>query len=113
MWFWFRLWLGFTRLLPRERRDLILENLTLRHQLAIYQRSHHRPDLAPRDRQLGRLRCTTRHRRPLAPQGLATPLDLEEPAARPRAAMHHERGTRIDPPRGTGESDVGCHPHRG
>lgn len=51
MWFWFRLWLTFTRLLPRERRDLVLENLALRHQLAVYQRSRRRPDLAAGDRQ--------------------------------------------------------------
>ena len=50
MWFWFRLWLSATRLLPRERRDLVLENLALRHQLAVYQRSPRRPDLATHDR---------------------------------------------------------------
>ena len=50
MWFWFRLWLSVTRLLPRERRDLVLENLALRHQLAVYQRSQRRPDLAAHDR---------------------------------------------------------------
>ena len=50
MWFWFRLWLSVTRLLPRKRRDLVLENLALRHQLAIYQRSQHRPDLRTPDR---------------------------------------------------------------
>ena len=50
MWFWFRLWLSATRLLPRERRDLVLENLALRHQLAVYQRSQRRPDLATHDR---------------------------------------------------------------
>ena len=50
MWFSFRLWLAATRLLPRERRDLVLENLALRHQLAIYQRSQRRPTLDDRDR---------------------------------------------------------------
>lgn len=50
MWFWFRLWLSARRLLPRERRDLVLENLALHHQLAVYERSHHRPDLARHDR---------------------------------------------------------------
>ncbi len=50
MWFWFRLWLSATRLLPRERRELVLENLALRHQLAVYQRSQRRPDLATHDR---------------------------------------------------------------
>lgn len=51
MWFWFRLWLSVTRLLPRDRRDLVIENLALRHQLAVYRRSQRRPDLATRDRQ--------------------------------------------------------------
>ena len=50
MWFSFRLLLAVTRLLPRERRDLMLENLALRHQLAIYQRSPRRPVLEERDR---------------------------------------------------------------
>ena len=50
MWLGFRLWLSVTRLLPRERRDLVLENLALRHQLAIYQRSQRRLELAVRDR---------------------------------------------------------------
>jgi hypothetical protein len=50
MWFSFRLLLAVTKLLPRERRDLVLENLALRHQLAIYQRSRRRPVLEERDR---------------------------------------------------------------
>ena len=50
MWFSFRLWLAATRLLPRERRDLVLENLALRHQLAVYQRSQRRPTFAEHDR---------------------------------------------------------------
>ena len=50
MWFSFRLLLEFTKLLPGERRDLVLENLALRHQLAVYQRSQHRPILEDHDR---------------------------------------------------------------
>jgi transposase InsO family protein len=50
MWFSFRLLLAVTRLLPRERRDLVLDNLALRHQLAIYQRARRRPPLEERDR---------------------------------------------------------------
>ncbi len=50
MWFSLRLFLAATRLLPRERRDVVLENLALRHQLAIYQRSQRRPVLEDRDR---------------------------------------------------------------
>ena len=38
------------RLLPRERRDLVIENLALRHQLALYQRSQRRPVLDDHDR---------------------------------------------------------------
>ena len=43
MCFSFRLLLEATRLLRRARRDLVLENLALRPQLAIYQRSQRRP----------------------------------------------------------------------
>ena len=50
MWFLFRTWLSVMRLLPRERRDLVLENLALRHQQAVYQRSQRRPDLVALDR---------------------------------------------------------------
>ena len=50
MWFLFRTWLSVMRLLPRKRRDLVLENLALRHQLAVYERSQRRPDLVARDR---------------------------------------------------------------
>ncbi len=50
MWFSLRLFLAATRLLPRERRDVVLEKLALRHQLAIYQRSQRRPVLEDRDR---------------------------------------------------------------
>ncbi len=50
MWFSLRLFLAATRLLPRERWDVVLENLALRHQLAIYQRSQRRPALEDRDR---------------------------------------------------------------
>ncbi len=42
MWFAFRLFLTAVRLLPRSRRDLVLENLALRHQLAVYTRARRR-----------------------------------------------------------------------
>ena len=48
--FSFRLLLAVTKLLPRERRDPVLENLALRHQLTIYQRSQRRPVLEKHDR---------------------------------------------------------------
>ncbi len=50
MWFSFRLFLTAIRLLPRERGDLVLENLALRHQLAVYARSRRRPPLRDTDR---------------------------------------------------------------
>ena len=39
MWAYVRLFLMALRLLRRERRDLVLENLALRHQLLVYERS--------------------------------------------------------------------------
>jgi putative transposase len=50
MWFPFRLLLVASRLLGRRQRDLVLENLALRHQLAVYQRSPRRPALDVNDR---------------------------------------------------------------
>ncbi len=50
MWFSVRLFLMAIRLLPRQRRDLVLENLALRHQLAVYARSRRRPPLRDADR---------------------------------------------------------------
>ena len=50
MWFSFRLFLTAIRLLPRARGDLLLENLALRHQLAVYARSRRRPPLRDTDR---------------------------------------------------------------
>ena len=50
MWLYFRLFLFALRLLRRDRRDLVLENLALRQQLAIFERRGHRPALAPADR---------------------------------------------------------------
>ena len=53
MWFPFRLLLIASRLLGRRRRDLVLENLALRHQLAVYERSHRRLALEVNDRRFG------------------------------------------------------------
>ncbi len=50
MWLYFRLFLLALRLLGRDRRDLVLENLALRQQLAVFERRGHRPALAPADR---------------------------------------------------------------
>ena len=52
MWFLFRLLLGALRTATRSRQDLFLENVVLRHQLAVYRRSRRRLPLTDRDRQL-------------------------------------------------------------
>jgi len=85
------LWNGVRALLA-GRAALIVENLALRHQLAVLQRSVKRPRLRRRDRVLGlvvqnlgklAIRPFHRqdgHRRGLAPPGLPTLPALEEPA---------------------------------
>ncbi len=50
MWLYFRLFLVALRLLRRDRQDVVLENLALRQQLAVFQRRGRRPALAPADR---------------------------------------------------------------
>ena len=50
MWLYFRLFLLALRLLRRERRDLVLENLVLRQHLAVFERRSRRPALVPADR---------------------------------------------------------------
>ena len=47
---YFRLLVATLRRVLRSRGDLLLENLALRQQLAIYQRRAHRPQLTDRDR---------------------------------------------------------------
>ncbi len=51
MWLYWRLFLVGVRILGRQRRDLVLENLILRQQLAVWERSGRRPMLHRRDRQ--------------------------------------------------------------
>ena len=51
MWLYWRLFLSGIGILGRRRRDLILENLILRQQLAVWERSARRPRLHRRDRQ--------------------------------------------------------------
>ena len=51
MWLYWRLFLRGLGILGRRRRDLILENLILRQQLAVWERSERRPRLQQRDRQ--------------------------------------------------------------
>ena len=50
MWLYWPLFLGGLGILGRRRRDLILENLILRQQLAVWERSGRRPLLQQRDR---------------------------------------------------------------
>ena len=50
MWLYFRLFLLALRVLRRDRRDLVLENLALRQQLAVFERRGRRPILARADR---------------------------------------------------------------
>ena len=50
MWLYFRLFLFALRLLRRDRRDLVLENLALRQQLAVFERDGRRPARVRADR---------------------------------------------------------------
>ena len=50
MWLYWRLFLVGLGRLGRRRRDLILEHLILRQQLAVWERSGRRPRLQTRDR---------------------------------------------------------------
>jgi hypothetical protein len=50
MWLCWRLFLLGLGMLARQRRDLILEDMILRQQLAVWERSGRRPRLQQRDR---------------------------------------------------------------
>ncbi len=50
MWIYWRLFLIALRLTGRQRRDLVLENLVLRQQLAVWERTARRPALVSADR---------------------------------------------------------------
>ena len=50
MWFVLRVLLRLLRLTGRSRQDLILENLALRHRIAVLERTARRPALRDRDR---------------------------------------------------------------
>src|SRR5215510_11658974 len=45
-----RLWSGLLHRFPRSRQSLLIENLALRQQLAVFKRQHSRPRLTPSDR---------------------------------------------------------------
>ena len=76
----------------RSRRNLLLENVALRHQLLVLSRNPKRPRLKPVDRVLWvwlslvgadgepPLDRSTRHRDPLASAGLSPLLEMEKPA---------------------------------
>ncbi len=50
MWIYWRLFLIALRLTGRRRQDLVLENLVLRQQLAVWERTGRRPALVAADR---------------------------------------------------------------
>ena len=52
MWLVFRYALAGLRAAARERRELALENIALRHQVEVLTRSRRRPHLRPADRLL-------------------------------------------------------------
>ena len=62
MWLYFRLFLFALRLFGRSRQDLVLENLVLRQQLLVHERSDRRPRLTTTDRR----RCSSAPRKRLA-----------------------------------------------
>ena len=57
MWLVFRYALAALRAADRERRELALENLALRHQVEVLTRSRQRPQLRPADRLLWSWQC--------------------------------------------------------
>ena len=52
MWLGFRYTLAALRAAARDRRELSLENIALRHQVEVLTRSRNRPQLRPADRLL-------------------------------------------------------------
>ena len=52
MWLVFRYALAAVRAVARERRELALENIALRHQIEVLTRNRRRPQLQPADRLL-------------------------------------------------------------
>src|SRR6266581_9142312 len=103
-----------------SRRELLLENLALRHQLQVALRTNPHPRLRPRDRVLwvwlhgvwarwlaaAFAPGTAGDRPPLAPQGLASLLDLEV-ANQAGPATVDERGARAHRPDLPRESALG------
>ena len=108
------------RSLVRSRASLQLENLALRPQLQVLERSRpRRPRLSAIDRLLGvagarveRMATgpharATGHRDRVAPTGLSSVLDLEEPAPY-RPSVSIARHPSVDPDDVPGESALGC-----
>ena len=94
----------------KSRAALQLENLAIRHQLGVLQRSVERPKLVPADRLVwghGYTRSErlavcfghrqTGHRHRLAPQGLSSVLDLEGPPRSTGAAGGSQKRSRTYP----------------
>ena len=104
MWLVFRYALAAVRAVARERRELALENIALRHQLEVLTRSRRRPATAAggpaavvmaipilaglatarRDR-------AARHRGALASDGVASLLEMEESGRQTWSPSHRAR----------------------
>ena len=103
------------------RRDLLIENLVLRQQLAVYARRRQRPPLRDTDRLFWSLVAMAFHppdraagdRRAMAPHGMATVLDLEEPSAAPGTPARRAASAGADPADGRGEPALGNGAHPG
>ena len=117
MWLYFRLFLLGLRLLRRDRRDLVLENLALRQQLAVFERRGRRPTLgpallvAPRPG-LAPMAAASRpgpagHRGALASDRVADPLASDESGAPTGPPARRPGGDRLDPAAATREPDLG------
>ena len=108
-----------------RRRDLLWENLVLRQQLAVYQRTDTPAAaaaarlalLVPPGRALGglaqcdRLRAT-RNDHPLAPRWLAALLDLAQSRTALGTPADQSGDPEVNPAGGAGESPLGCAPSR-
>ena len=106
MWLVFRYALAAVRAVARERRELALENIALRHQIEVLTRKRRRPQLQPADRLLWSSLSrnvaelasphrdrAARHRGALASDGVASLLEMEE-SGRQRWSPSHRARTR-------------------
>ena len=109
----------------RSREALRLENMALRHQVAVYQRTVHRPGLRPMDHLfwswLSRLwtgwqeaLAFVQPRTILATPALSQPLEALEPTREARPTRDRARSAGLDPHDVTSQSNTGlATDHRG